>query len=270
MGPRAGGDPVARVRFVLMRPRNGGNLGAAARALKNFGLSDWAWVAPSPALDWSEARKRAVHPGNLDAAARRDSLAEARKRAVHAEDLLDAAVRRHSLADAVADCAWVVGTSSRAVPGRRRLSPRDAAEEALRRAASGTVAVVFGDERSGLTNAEVQRCHALSSVPTSDAQPSINLAQAVLLYAYEVRLAALAAVPPPRAPRAQPASDAELERLRGALADVLERGGFLVHPGRHAVRDLMTPLIRSAMSRREARLWMAALSRVARAFRDHG
>src|SRR6185295_14481168 len=132
LGPRAEGDPVARVRFVLMRPRNGGNLGAAARALKNFGLSDWAWVAPSPALDWSEARKRAVH----------------------AEDLLDAAVRRHSLADAVADCAWVVGTSSRAVPGRRRLSPRDAAEEALRRAASGTVAVVFGDERSGLTNAE--------------------------------------------------------------------------------------------------------------------
>jgi len=239
-------DPVARVRFVLLRPRNGGNLGAAARALKNFGLSAWAWVAPSPALD----------------------LAEARKLAVHAGDVLESAARRDSLAQAVADCAWVVGTSSRAVPGRRRLAPRDAAEEAVRRAASGTVAVVFGDERSGLTNAEVQRCHALSSVPTADAQPSINLAQAVLLYAYEVRLAALAAEPTPRAPRAQLASDAELERLRGALADLLRRGGFLVHPDRHAVRDLMTPLIRSGLSRKEARLWMAALSRIARSL--HG
>jgi TrmH family RNA methyltransferase len=241
------GDPAARVRFVLLRPRNGGNLGAAARALKNFGLSDWAWVAPSPALE----------------------LAEARKLAVHADDVLDAAARRGSLAEAVADCAWVVGTSSRAVPGRRRLAPRDAAEEALKRAASGgAVAVVFGDERSGLTNAEVQRCHALSSVPTADAQPSINLAQAVLLYAYEVRLAALAAEPPPRAPRAEPASDAELERLRDALADLLRRGGFLVHPGRHAVRDLMTPLVRASLSRKEARLWMAALSRVARSLAE--
>ncbi|HEY8208340.1 MAG TPA: RNA methyltransferase [Myxococcaceae bacterium] len=230
------------MRFVLLRPRNAGNLGAAARALKNFGLSDWAWVSPSPALEEAEARKLAVH----------------------AEELLDAAARRPSLAEAVADCAWVVGTSSRAVPGRRRLSPRDAAEEAFRRASSGTVAVVFGDERSGLTNAEVQRCHALSSVPTDGAQPSLNLAQAVLLYAYEVRLAALSAAPPPRAPRAQPASDAELERVRLALSSLLERGGFLVHPGRHAVRDLMTPLIRSAMSQREARLWTAALSRVAR------
>jgi len=85
----------------------------------------------------------------------------------------------------------------------------------------------------------------------------------VLLYAYELRVASLAASPPPRPP-ATPATDAELERLRGALEALLSRGGFLVHPHRHALRDLMTPLLRSALSRREARLWMAALSSVAR------
>ncbi|HZN91714.1 MAG TPA: TrmH family RNA methyltransferase [Myxococcales bacterium] len=231
------------IRFVLLRPRSAENLGAAARALKNFGLSDWSWVAPSG---------EAEDPG------------PARRLAVHAGDLLDAAARPASLAEAIADCAWVVGTSSRTVPGRRRLSPHEAAREAVRRAATGAVAVVFGDERSGLTNAEVQRCHALSSVPTCGEQPSLNLAQAVLLYAYEVRLARLSASPPPRAPPAAPATDADLEQLRGALLALLERGGFLVHPGRHAVRDLMTPLLRSALSRKEARLWMAALSKVAR------
>jgi len=232
------------IRFVLLRPRNAENLGAAARALKNFGLSDWAWVQPSPEV----------------AAA----LGPARRLAVHAEELLDQAARPPSLAEAVADCAWVVGTSSRTVPGRRRLSPRGAAEEAVRRAAGATVAVVFGDERSGLTNAEVQRCHALSSVPADPAQPSLNLAQAVLLYAYELRLARLAAQPPPRAPAAAPASDQELETLRRSLEALLERGRFLVHPGRHAVRDLMTPLLRSSLSRKEARLWVAALAKVTR------
>lgn len=233
--------PSGAIRFVLLRPRSAENLGAAARALKNFGLSDWAWVAPEV-----------------------EALGPAHKLAVHAGDLLERAARPASLAEAIADCAWVVGTSSRTVPGRRRLSPRHAAEEAVRRAASGKVAVVFGDERSGLTNAEVQRCHALSAVPTDPAQPSINLAQAVLLYAYELKVAQLSASPPPRPPPAEPASDAELERLRGALEALLSRGGFLVHPDRHAVRDLMTPLLRSALSRKEARLWMAALSSVAK------
>ena len=160
------------IRFVLMRPRNAENLGAAARALKNCGLSEWTWVRPEA-----------------------EDLGPARRLAVHAEEVLDGARRADTLEEAVADCVWVVGTSSRKVEGKRRLSPRAVGEELVARAAQGPVAVVFGDERSGLTNAEVERCHDLSAVPTDPSQPSINLAQAVLLYAYEVRMASLAAAP---------------------------------------------------------------------------
>ena len=141
----------------------------------------------------------------------------------------------------MADCVWVVGTSSRKVEGKRRLSPRAVGEELVARAAQGPVAVVFGDERSGLTNAEVERCHDLSAVPTDPSQPSINLAQAVLLYAYEVRMASLAAAPPPPAPLPVAASDAELARVEQTLEETLKSGGFLVdeQPGRTGLRDLV-------------------------------
>ena len=230
------------VRFVLLRPRNPENLGAAARALKNFGLGDWAIVDP-----------------------RTHDFAAARRVAVHAEELLDRPRVVASLDEAVADCAWVVGTSSRKVRGKRRLLPEQVAQEALERGPGGATALVFGDERSGLTNEEIDRCHDLSAIPTAPEQPSVNLAQSVLLYAYEVRRARLAAAarPPPPAPVL--ATDAELERVEGALRALLRVGGFLVGEGeRHAVRDLFSTLRRARLSRREARLWLAALKSVAR------
>jgi tRNA/rRNA methyltransferase len=228
------------VRVVLLRPRNPENLGAAARAMKNFGLSDWAIAAL----------------GTHDFAA-------ARRVAVHAEDLLDRPRLVATLDEAVADCAWVVGTSSRSVRGKRRLAPEAVAREALARAAEGRTAIVFGDERSGLTNEEVHRCHDLSAIPTADAQPSVNLAQAVLLYAYELRRAALATAPP-RGGSAQGATDAELGQVEDALREALRSGGFLAGPERHAVRDLSAALRRARLSRREARLWLAALKTLGR------
>jgi TrmH family RNA methyltransferase len=232
------------IRLVLLRPRNAENLGAAARAMKNCGLSEWTWVRPEA-----------------------EDLEPAWRLAVHAEDVLEAAGRADSLEEAVADCVWVVGTSSRKVEGKRRLSPRSVAEELVQRAAQGPVALVFGDERSGLTNAEVERCHDLSSVPTAPEQPSINLAQAVLLYAYEVRMALLTASPHAPAPLPVAATDAELSQVEQALADALVAGGFLVDThirGRTALRDLFAPLRRSRLSRREARLWLAALHTLAK------
>lgn len=232
---------VLPVRFVLMRPRNAENLGAAARALKNCGLSDWVWVTPEV-----------------------EDLGPARRLAVHAEDVLDGARRADTLEEAVADCVWVVGTSSRKVEGKRRLPPRAVGEELIARASQGTVAVVFGDERSGLTNAEVERCHDLSAVPTAPEQPSINLAQAVLLYAYEVRVALLEASAPPAGPLPVAATDAELAQVEATLDTLLSAGGFLVdeQPGRTALRDLFAPLRRSRLTRKEARLWLAALHTV--------
>jgi len=223
-------------RLVLMRPRNAENLGAAARAMKNCGLGEWTWVAPHV-----------------------EDLTPARRLAVHAEDVLDGALRRDTLADAVADCVWVVGTSSRKVEGKRRLSPRAVAEELVTRGRQGPVAIVFGDERSGLTNEEIERCHDLSAVPTDPGQPSINLAQAVLLYAYEIRIAALAAAPPAPAPLAQAATDSELAALESTLGAALKHSGFLVQDGRHGLRDLFAPLKRARLSKREAALWRAAL-----------
>jgi len=231
------------VRLVLLRPRNPENLGAVARAMKNLGLSDWA-IAELGTHDFAAMRRVAVH----------------------AEELLDRPRLVRTLDEAVADCVWVVGTSSRRVRGKRLLTPEEVAREAAARAGEGRTAVVFGDERSGLTNAEVLRCHDLSVIPTEAEQPSLNLAQAVLLYAWELRRAH------PPAPRAVSpgggafpgASDAELTRVEEALRSALRDGGFLRGPERHAVRDLMEPLRRARLARREAKLWETALRTLVR------
>lgn len=225
-------SPSHRVRIVLLRPRVPENLGAVARAMKNLGLSDWALVDPKT-LDFHAARRVAVH----------------------AEDLLDRPRVTPSLDEAVADCVWVVGTSSRKVKGKRVLLPQEVAQEA---AARGPTALVFGDERGGLSNDEIDRCHDLSSIPAEPEQPSLNLAQAVLLYGWELRKTATG-VRAPAQGRRPAASDRELEVLEESLRQALRESGFLRGPERHAVRDLFGTLRRAKLSAREARLWIAAL-----------
>jgi tRNA/rRNA methyltransferase len=229
------------VRLVLLRPRNPENLGAVARVMKNFGLDDWA-IAELGTHDFEVARRVAVH----------------------AEDLLDRPRVVRTLDDAVADCAWVVGTSSRRVRGKRLMPPQEVAREALARAAEGRTAIVFGDERSGLTNAEVDRCHDLSVIPTADAQPSMNLAQAVAVYAWEVRRAALDQAGAARPAAVRGATDAELSAVEDALRSALRGAGFLAGPERRAVRDLVATLRRARLGKREARLWIAALRTLGR------
>lgn len=223
------------LRIVLVRPRNAENLGAIARAMKNFGLTDWAVVAPNPLL---------LESGN------------ARQLAVHALDTLETVKVHASVDEAVSDCAWVVGTSMRQIRGLPGKSPREVAEQASR--SSGPVAVLFGDERSGLRNEELARCHALSRIPSSDAQPSLNLAQAVLLYCYEARLAALADRSP--RPAARRASDRELRLLGAQLGSVLEASGFH-SPTRieRVVQRLSAPWLRAGLSPTDVRLWNQVL-----------
>jgi tRNA/rRNA methyltransferase/tRNA (cytidine32/uridine32-2'-O)-methyltransferase len=228
--------PPLPIRVVLVRPHRAENVGAAARALKNFGLSDWAWVNP-----------------------RLDDMEPAFRLAVNAGDLLDSVRVCQSLDEATADCIWIVGTSSRHVVGQRRIDPHEAARRLVERAAQGPAALVFGDERNGLSNLEVQRCHALSAAPTLEDQPSINLAQAVVLYSYEVRMAQLHARALPRAPRPVLATHAEMQLLETKLRDVLQRSHFLADAERHAVRDLVASLQRGGLTRKEFRLWLAAL-----------
>jgi tRNA/rRNA methyltransferase len=223
------------VRLVFLRPRNPENLGAVARAMKNFGAGDWAIVDPRT-LDFHSARRVAVH----------------------AEELLDRPRVVTSLDEAVADCAWVVGTSTRRLPGKRQLAPEVVAREAFARAASGPTALVFGDERSGLTHDELGRCHDLSAIPTEASQPSMNLAQAAVVYCYELSRAGRLEAPAPGTPRSL-ALDSELAALQEALRATLVAGGFLVDEERSALAELAGTLQRAALSRREARLWTTAL-----------
>jgi tRNA/rRNA methyltransferase len=239
LGAPRGVGPVP-ARIVLLRPRSPENLGGVARAMRNFGLEDWA----------------VVELGTHDFAA-------ARRVAVHAEELLDRPRLVRTLDEAVADCAWVVGTSSRRVRGKRQLAPDAVAREAWARAAEGPTAIVFGDERSGLTNDEVHRCHDLSAIPADEAQPSLNLAQAVLVYAYELGRARPPSVERPPG-RGMVATDGELVAIEGALREALRAAGFLVGPERHAVRDLVSALRRARLSTREARIWIAAMRTLGR------
>ena len=227
------------VRFVLVRPRVAENVGAAARVLRNFGHADWVLVDPQ----------------RLD-------LDVARRLAMGAEGLLEGVRSVPALDDAVADCAWVVGTDSRRVRGRPPLEPAALAAAVAEVAPRGPTALVFGGERDGLRASELARCDALSRIPSRGPQPSLNLAQAVAIYAFALRGAPDAA---PRRAAAGPAAadDEELVGVEESLRAALAAGGFLRGPERHAVGDLTRTLRRSRLTRKEARLWVAALRCVA-------
>ena len=157
-----------RFAFVLFKPQSAGNIGAAARALKNMGFDDLRLVAP----------------GTLKSR-------EAAAMAVHADDVLARATVYPDLAAAIADCSVAVGTTSRRGGYRSRANPlRAAAAELDAIAGSNKIAIVFGREDRGLTNRELKLCNRLITIPTAPEYPSLNLAQAVVVVAYELMMAA--------------------------------------------------------------------------------
>jgi tRNA/rRNA methyltransferase len=221
----------APIRIVLVRPKNSGNVGSAARAMKNMGLGDLRLVAP-----------------------RRYRPAAAVAMAVHAGDVL-ARVRRHdSLQEAIADCAWVVGTTCRPGPYRNRpLTPREAAPEVLAVGAAHPVALVFGPEDHGLSNEELKLCHELVTIPSDSEYPSLNLAQAVLVCTYELFLARH----PVRAPSPTLATSEKLERMYDQLGRALLRIGFLHGSNpEHIMFTLRRVFGRARLDTREAAIWL--------------
>ena len=189
------------------------------------GISRWAIVDPHT-LDFDSARRVAVH----------------------AEDLLDRPRLCKSLAEALEGCALSVGTTARPRPERPLITPREAAAKLLQ--ARGEIAVVFGDERAGLTAEEVEAVDLLSSIPSDPAQPSWNLAQAIAVYAYELRMAKsynrwFFARPVPIPPRSPP-STARSPKRPGSSAAAAPAAGS---SGRSALEP----------SPREAALWTAFL-----------
>jgi tRNA/rRNA methyltransferase len=155
---------LQNIRVVLVNPLYGGNVGSACRAMANMGLSDLVLVAPA-ALD----------------------MAEARKMAVAADGVLNGRREAATLAEAVADCGLVMGTTARVGLYRAHVkTPREWAPRILASAAVGKVAMVFGRETWGLTNEEIAFCTNLIQIPSSPDYPSLNVAQAVLICCYEI------------------------------------------------------------------------------------
>jgi len=229
------------VRVVLVATSHPGNVGAVARAMKTMGLGRLHLVAP--------------------AADHRSEAAVAR--ASGADDLLAAATVHADLDAAVAACGQVVGASARLRnlpwPG---LDPRAAAERLVRLPAQTEVALVFGRERSGLSNAELERCNALLHIPAEPGFSSLNLAAAVQICAYELRMALLTSGAPV-ARKDLPASAAALAGLHGHLQRVLLQSGFLdpARPGR-VMRRLRRLLARAGPERIEVDILRGILTAV--------
>src|SRR5512136_2283611 len=169
--------------------------------MANFGLSRLRVVAPP---SWQGAPR-----SGRGRTAREDVFLRARRTARRARAVLDAAEVVPDLALALSGTVWACGTTSRCVEGRPRLSPRELGAEVARRLASGPVAIVLGEERRGLSDAELTACAAVCTIPTHPDYDSMNLAQAAAVLAYEVALAQGAGVA--GAPPAEPARHETLE-----------------------------------------------------------
>ena len=220
-------DP-ALVDVVLVRPRNPANVGAACRALKNMGLRSLRLVGGDPGLGRPEAR-------NL---------------AYGAWDVLDSVRFFSGLGEAVGDATFVAGTSGR--EDATAWSPRRLAAEGGARSAGGRTALVFGPEPSGLTAEELALCHTRVRIPSDPAHPSLNLAQAVVILAYEIRLSHDGEPPAPEPPRA---AAGELEAALRELEEGLVGIGYLNpdSPG-SILAELRRLLARAGPTPREARL----------------
>ncbi len=204
-------DLAARLRFVLVRTSHPGNIGSAARAIRTMGFERLELVLPARFPD-----------------------REANALAAGADEVLDNAGVHAELVDGLAGCNLALGLSAR----RRgvtlaEFSPREAAQQALAAAARGEqVALLFGNERSGLANDELARCHAMVRIPSVDDFSSLNLAQAVQVMAYELRIAMLGDdLPAPPPEHDEPPADAtRMEQFYHHLAQTLDDIEF--HKGR--------------------------------------
>jgi len=234
-----------RIKVVLVSPRNPLNIGAAARAMANFGLSRLAVVAPY-APTWREARS-----------------------AIGAPDLLQDAKEFTTLAEAVADCTLVAGTGSLTYRKPKQpvvvlpaLAPMVARELRL----DGRVAVVFGSEKHGLTGDDLSICHVLVEILTDNSQPSMNLGQAVAVCLYELATRvemAVAGAPEAAEPRELRVTSGGLDRLAGLAEEVMLAAGYSPRTMQAANRrDLALMLRRLAMNEQDTRRIMGLFRRI--------
>jgi tRNA/rRNA methyltransferase len=195
---------IENIRIVLVSPQGQMNIGSVARAMKNVGIKELAVVDPAGPV---------AHP-------------DARLMAVGAHDILEDASVFPCLADAIADCAWVIGTTRRG--GKRRegvVDPRQMAAEIVEIIQQNKVAVVFGPEDRGLSNRDLDLCQRLVTIPAHEEYGSLNLAQAVMIVCYEIYLAIRQKKD--SSPGKRLARSAALEGMYRHMEETLLRIGFL-------------------------------------------
>ncbi len=228
--------------MVLVAPSHPGNIGAAARAMKNMALGTLVLVKP----------KQFPHP-------------EASARASGGEDVLERARVVESLAEGLAGCGFVAATTARDRDQYFRVvDVREAAARIVAQARRAPAAVVFGAERTGLTNEELESAHALVRIPASGAYPALNLAMAVQLVAYELFRAAGAAEPAGARPGAPLATAQEMQRLYAHFAQVLEEIDFRdrTQSGTHLMSRIRRFLQRAELDENEVHILRGFLTAV--------
>ncbi|MBA2654924.1 MAG: RNA methyltransferase [Gammaproteobacteria bacterium] len=230
-----------KIRFVLVNTTHPGNIGASARAIKNMGFND-LWLVNPLKYPHSEATARSSG----------------------AEDLLENARVVSSLQEAVSDCNLICGTSSRSrsltIP---LITPRECAEKTVEHLGKGsTVAIIFGQERMGLTNDELSMCHYHLTIPCNLNFPSLNLAAAVQIIAYELNLG-ISAFDLPIKPSEPLVNAEDMEKFYGHLESMLINIQFL-NPSnpRQMMRKLKRLFNRASLEKNEMNILRGILSTI--------
>jgi tRNA (cytidine32/uridine32-2'-O)-methyltransferase len=229
------------IRIVLVGTTHPGNIGAVARAMKNMGLEDLALVNPK------------IFPHE-----------EATARASGAVDVLENATVVASLEEAIKDCVFVAGASARprslAWP---YMEPRDCAAKFVELREAGLVAAVFGPEKSGLSNADLDHCDTLLTIPTNPDFSSLNIAMSVQVFTYELRMAAMGGKPAHYEYDAPLATSGELENFFDHLEQVLIDVQFLKPENpRHLMRRLRRMFIRTQVDKNEVGILRGMLAAI--------
>jgi tRNA/rRNA methyltransferase/tRNA (cytidine32/uridine32-2'-O)-methyltransferase len=240
---------LSDVVIVLSRPEEAGNVGAVCRAMKNMGLS----------------RLRLVPGTNFGG-----DTAAIRARAVHAADVWEKAETFDSLAAAVKDCALVIGTTRRRGRHRKQVTMTPPEIAAFLKSHPAQAALVFGNERTGLEDGELELCNFASHIPADEAFPSLNLSHAVQIYAYEL-FKTLSCPCPEESPadavkgRWVPLDQGAIEVLVGEIMGNLKTLGFYKRLGQKEqerfFRDIFS---RSAMTEREGRYFADIIAKAVR------
>lgn len=233
---------------ILVRPAKPANVGAAARALKNFG--------------WSELRV----VGTRDALPGGEGHATARALAWNSFDVLEGAQAFDTLEGAVADLHLVAASTARTDHGGETVEPRELGAEALSVGKGARVGVVFGPETHGLSNEELDLCRFRLRIPSFGEQPSLNLSQAVVIVAYEM---ALAVRGPAAAEPVQSATEGEMQRAADAAKELLLRAGYLnPQAPEHVLGELRRLVARARPTSREVTLLLGLIAQLDWAHRE--